>query len=58
MAGGSVQVELRQGPGAAPCGGAQGSFITRIGPLPPGEYQVTVMLDGKPLISAERAVIS
>jgi hypothetical protein len=55
--GSSVEVELRQGPGAAPCGG-QGPFITRIGPLPPGEYQVTVMLDGKPLISAERAVIS
>ena len=56
--GNSVAVELRQGRGAAPCSGTHGPFITRIGPLPPGEYEVTVMLDGKPLVRVERAVIS
>jgi hypothetical protein len=56
--GSSVEVELRQGSGTVPCNGAQGPFITLIGPFPPGEYEVTVMLDGKPLIRAERAVIS
>lgn len=56
--GSSVEVQLRQGPGTAPCTGPHGAFITRIGPLPPGEYEVSVMLDGTPLISAERAIIS
>ena len=53
-----VAVVLRHGRGAAPCSGTHGPFITRIGPLPPGEYEVTVMLDGKPLVRVERAVIS
>ena len=54
--GSSVEVHLRQGTGTT-CG-PEGPFVTRIGPLPPGEYDVTVMLDGQPLIRAERAVIS
>lgn len=53
----SVEVKLRQEAGAMACG-TQGPFVTRIGPLPPGEYEVSVLLDGKPLIRAERAVIS
>ena len=55
--GSSVDVQLRQGEGTTACG-TQGPFVTRIGPLPPGEYEVSVTLDGKPLIRAERAVIS
>ena len=55
--GSSVEVQLRQGEGTTACG-TGGPFVTRIGPLPPGEYEVSVMLDGKPLIRAERAVIS
>ena len=54
--GSSVEVHLRQGTGTT-CG-SQGPFVARIGPLPPGEYEVTVTLDGQPLIRAERAVIS
>ena len=55
--GSSVEVQLRQDVGTMACG-TRGPFVTRIGPLPPGEYDVSVMLDGKPLIRAERAVIS
>lgn len=55
--GGEVEVRLRQETGAAGCDHSR-SFVTRIGPLPPGSYEVTVMLDGRPLISAQRAVIS
>lgn len=54
----SIEVQLRQSQGAAACDGPQRPFITRIGPLPPGAYEVSVMLDGKSLIRAERAVIS
>ena len=55
--GSTVEVTLRQEAGTTACG-TQGPFVTRIGPLPPGEYEVSVLLDGKPLIRAERAVIS
>jgi hypothetical protein len=55
--GGSVEVRLRQDAGTTACG-SEGPFVTRIGPLPPGQYQVSVLLDGRPLIRAERAVIS
>ena len=54
----SIEVNLRQGTGSATCDAPQRPFITRIGPLPPGAYEVNVMLDGKSLIRAERAVIS
>lgn len=56
--GSSIEVHLRNATGAAACDGTQGPFITRIGPLPPGAYEVTVTLDGQPLVRAERAVIS
>lgn len=53
-----VEVTLRQAPAGAPCEETQRPFITRIGPLPPGAYEITVTLDGKTLIRAERATIS
>ena len=55
--GDAVEVRLRQEAGTAGCDNSR-SYVTRIGPLPPGSYEVTVMLDGRPLISAQRAVIS
>jgi hypothetical protein len=54
----TVDVTLRQAPATGSCGETQRPFITRIGPLPPGTYQITVTLDGKTLIRAERATIS
>jgi hypothetical protein len=56
--GGSIEVHLRNAAGAATCAGPLGPFVTRIGPLPPGEYDVTVTLDGQSLLPATRAVIS
>jgi hypothetical protein len=56
--GNEVEVNLNQAPGTASCDGPRHGFVTRIGPLPPGSYQVNVMLDGKPLVRAERANIS
>ena len=56
--GSSIEVHLRNATGAATCASPQRPFITRIGPLPPGAYDVTVTLDGQPLVRAERAVIS
>jgi hypothetical protein len=56
--GSEIEVQLRQSAATTTCDSPPRPFITRIGPLPPGTYEVTVMLDGKPLIRAERAVIS
>ena len=56
--GGSIEVHLRNAAGTATCDGAQRPFVTRIGPLPPGSYDVTVTLDGQSLVQATRAVIS
>ena len=55
--GGSIEVHLRTESGAATCGPA-GPYVTRIGPLPPGAYDVSVTLDGQALVRATRAVIS
>ena len=56
--GGSIEVHLRNATGAGNCAGPLGPFVTRIGPLPPGAYDVTVTLDGQSLVRATRAVIS
>jgi hypothetical protein len=56
--GGSIEVHLRNSSGGTSCGAPAGPFVTRIGPLPPGAYDVTVTLDGQPLVRAERAVVS
>jgi hypothetical protein len=55
--GGSVAVELRQSgePGGS-CDGTR-PVVTRIGPLSPGGYDVSVQLDGASLLRSERAVI-
>jgi hypothetical protein len=54
----AVDVTLRQASPTGSCSDTQRPFITRIGPLPPGSYEITVTLDGKTLIRAERATIS
>ena len=56
--GGSIEVHLRNAAGTTTCSGSLGPFVTRIGPLPPGAYDVTVTLDGQSLVRATRAVIS
>ena len=56
--GGSIEVHLRNAAGGGTCAGPVGPFVTRIGPLPPGAYDVTVTLDGQSLVRATRAVIS
>jgi hypothetical protein len=56
--GSSIEVHLRNAPGASACVGPTGPYVTRIGPLPPGAYDVTVTLDGQSLVRATRAVIS
>jgi len=56
--GGSIEVHLRNATGTGACAGPRGPYVTRIGPLPPGSYNVTVTLDGQSLVSATRAVIS
>ena len=56
--GSKVDIVLRQAPASSNCEQTARPFITRIGPLPPGSYDVTVTLDGRTLISAERATIS
>jgi hypothetical protein len=55
--GGSIEVHLRNA-GTATCEGQGRPFITRIGPLPPGSYDVTVTMDGQSLVQSTRAVIS
>lgn len=56
--GSKVEVQLRRAATNATCDGPPRPFTTRVGPVPPGSYDVTVMLDGKPLVRAERATIS
>ena len=56
--GSSIDVHLRNATGAGTCSSLSGPFITRIGPLPPGTYDVTVTLDGQSLVGSTRAVIS
>jgi hypothetical protein len=55
--GNDVEVRLTQATGTN-CDGPRGTFVTTVGPLPPGSYRVNVTLDGKPLVQAERANIS
>jgi hypothetical protein len=56
--GGDIDVRLRQAPASAPCDQAnRPAFITHIGPLPDGSYDVSVTLDDKPLIEGNRVRI-
>jgi hypothetical protein len=49
--GNSVDVSLKQSPGTgAACEGDPRPFISRIGPLSPGGYDVRVTLDGRQII--------
>ena len=56
--GSTIDVRLRNATEPATCTEPQRPSVTRIGPLPPGSYDVTVTLDGRTLVRLERAVIS
>lgn len=50
----SIAMRLTGSPAgtACPAGGAP-MYTTRVGPLPPGTYQVSVTLDGKEILSGQ-----
>ena len=50
----SISMRLTGSPAgtACPAGGAP-MYTTRVGPLPPGTYQVSVTLDGKEILSGQ-----
>ncbi len=56
--GNDLEVTLKQVAAAATCNPEdRRPYISRIGPLSPGSYQVSVVLDGKSLIRGERVQI-
>jgi hypothetical protein len=55
--GGEIAVDLKQ-VAAQPCPvDDQRPYITRVGPLPPGAYDVRVRLDGRTLVESHRLSI-